>query len=154
MKSERLKEPLSMTNGGIAAMIKTYKPLPYEGINPLPTYISNGRTYTLIAKVPNKYEITLARLTVGESVSTGNSLAQALFESFTDHGERKRTSRSRVNGHDREFVAVKNTMTDCGVEFHPCLPSLNEAILLPLGEWFMMQNPEITAFSLVSQSCH
>jgi hypothetical protein len=135
-------------------MIKNYTPQTYEGLNPLPTYISNSRTYTLIATVPGDYTITLARLTVGESVSAGNPLAHALFESFTDHGERRKVSRSRVNGYDREFIAVKNAMIESGIEFHPVLSSPNEDILRSLGEWFAAQNPEIAAFSLVSQSCH
>jgi hypothetical protein len=135
-------------------MIKNFTPQPYEGLNPLPTYASHARAFTLGATVPGNYTITLAKLTVGESVSAGNPLAHALFESFTDHGERRKASRTRVNGHDRGFLAVKNAMIESGVEFHPALSSPCEDILRSLGEWFMAQNPEITAFSLVSQTCH
>jgi hypothetical protein len=135
-------------------MIKDFNPQRYDGCNPIPTYACNQRAYTLVATVPGDYVITLAKLTVGESVSAGNPLAHALFESFTHHGERMRAARTRVNGHDREFIAIKNAMIEAGIEFHPVLSSPCETILRSLGEWFMAQNPEITAFSLVSQSCH
>ncbi len=135
-------------------MIKNFTPRLYEGFNSLPTYVGNAQTFTLIADIPEGYTITLARLTVGESISAGNPLAHALFESYTHHGERMKTARTRVSGYDREFIAVKNAMIDAGVEFYPVLSSPCETILRSLGEWFMVQNPEITAFSLVSQRCH
>jgi hypothetical protein len=135
-------------------MIKSFIPQQYEGFNPLPAYVSNTRAYTLIATVPGDYVITLAKLTVGESDSAGNALAHALFESYTNHGARMKVARTRVNGHDRDFIAVKNAMIEAGVEFHPTLSSPCEAVLRSLGEWFMAENPDITGFSLVSQSCH
>lgn len=135
-------------------MIKNFTPQQFEGLNTLPIYVNNVRTYTLIATVPGDYVITLAKLTVGDSVSAGNPLSHALFESFTEHGERMKASRTRVNGHDKDFISVKNAMIETGVDFHPVLSSPCETILRSLGEWFMAQYPEITAFSLVSQSCH
>lgn len=135
-------------------MIKSFNPQPYAGLNPLPTYVTNGEVYILSAKVTGGYEITLARLTVGESVSAGNPLSHALFESFGYHGERLKAARTRVSGMDREFVAVKNAMTETGVEFHPALPNSCDTILYSLGQWYQAQNPEIEAFSLVRQTCH
>ena len=135
-------------------MIKDFTPMPYAGINPLPVYVSNVRTYKLIGGVPGGYTITLAKLTVGGSVSAGNPLAHALFESFSDHGEQMKTARTRVSGYDREFIAIKNAMIEAGVEFHPITTCSGEEILRALGEWFQTQNDEIASFSIVSQSCH
>ena len=58
-------------------MIKDFTPMPFEGINPLPDYVSNVRAYTLIGTVPGGYKVTLAKLTVGDSMSAGNPLAHA-----------------------------------------------------------------------------
>ena len=138
-------------------MIRTFNPQPFDGYNPLPNYVSDVNTHTLIGKTEGGYEITLAKLTYGSSLSAGNPLSHALFESFTDHGERRKVSRTRasgVNGIEREFIAVKNAMGETGVEFHPSLPCPCEAILETLGEWFKVQNPEIAEVSVVSQTCH
>lgn len=135
-------------------MIKSYAPQPYDGLNALPSYVANIRAYTLIGSVPGNYQITLAKLTVGDSMSAGNPLAHALYESYTDHGERAKAARTRASGVDREFAAVKSAMRETGVDFHPALPNSCETILYSLGEWFKVQNPEIEEISLVSQSCH
>lgn len=135
-------------------MIKYFTPQPYDGLNTLPDYVKNVQVFTLTAIVVGGYTITLARLTIGDSVSAGTPLAHALFESFSDHGEQMKTARTRVTGLDREFVAVKSAMTATGVEFHPALPNSCETILYSLGEWFQAKNSEIQEFSVVSQSCH
>ena len=116
-------------------MIKDFTPMPYEGINPLPDYVTNIRAYTLVGTAPGGYRVTLAKLTVGESKSAGNPLA-------------------RVSGFDREFIAVKNAMIETGVDFFPTLSSPCEEVLRSLGDWFMVSNPEITECSVVSQTCH
>lgn len=135
-------------------MIKSFEPQPYNGLNPLPSYVTNVSSFTLTGSVPGGYEITLAKLTVGESVSAGNPLSHALFESFDDHGRRMKATRTRVSGFDREFVAVKSAMSGCGFAFHPALPGAYETILYALGEFFQAQNPEIAEVAVVSQSCH
>ncbi len=135
-------------------MIKNFIPQPYNGLNALPIYATNVRAYTLVASIPNGYDITLAKLTVGESVSKGNMLSHAQFESYTDHGKRAMTARTRASGYDREFAAVKNAMIVTGVEFHPTLPKPCEAVIQALGEWFMAQNPELLKIELVSQTRH
>lgn len=135
-------------------MIKNFVPQPYEGINPMPDYVSNIRSYTLVGTAPGNYVVTLARLTVGESLSAGNPLTHALFESFTDHGERMKAARTRVSGYDREFIAVKNAMIETGVVFYPTLSSTCEELLQSLGEWFTVENTEITEFAVMSQTCH
>ena len=61
-------------------MIKNFTPMPYEGINPLPDYVTGIRTYELVGTVPGGYVVTLGKLTVGESMSAGNPLTHAIFE--------------------------------------------------------------------------
>lgn len=135
-------------------MIKNFTPMPYEGINPLPDYVTSIRTYELVGTVPGGYVVTLGKLTVGESMSAGNPLTHAIFESFSDHGVRQKAARTRVSGCDREFVAVKNAMMETGVEFFPSLPSPPEDIMRTLGDWFGVTNEDITEVSVVSQTCH
>ncbi len=135
-------------------MIKNFIPQPYDGLNAIPSYATNVRIFTLVATIPNSYEITLAKLTVGESVSQGNELSHAQFESYTDHGKRAKAARARAGGYDSEFIAVKNAMIVTGVEFHPTLPKPCEAVMQALGEWFMAQNPELERVELVSQTRH
>ena len=133
-------------------MIKSFTPQPYKGDNPLPTYVSNARVFTGTA--PGGYIVTLARLTVGQSVSAGNLLSHALFESFTDHGERRKVARTRVCGYDSEFVAARNAMMETGVEFHPMIPCTCDDLMNQLGDWLVVSNPELSRPSLMSQSCH
>ena len=135
-------------------MIKNFTPEQYAGVNTLPQYVTNARAYTLIGTVKGGYIITLAKLTVGSSMSAGNPLSHALFESFTDHGERMKTARTRVSGKNQELVAVKNAMVETGIEFNPALPNSCETILYSLGQYFQSVNPDIEAFSIVSQTCH
>lgn len=135
-------------------MIKNYNPRPFEQNNPLPSYVVVSAAYTLVAWTKNGYAITLAKLTVGESVSAGNPLTHALFESFSDHGERMAVARTRVSGYERTFTAVKNAMMEAGVEFEPVAPCHCETMLTALGAWIQAGNPEIAQYELVSQTCH
>lgn len=138
-------------------MIKNFIPQPFDGYNPLPDYVKDVDAFILTAKTDSGYEITLARLAYGTSLSAGNPLSHALFESFTDHGERGKASRTRASGMndaEREFTAIKNAMAETGVEFHPALPCDGATILCALGEWFKAQNPEIAEVSVVSQMRH
>lgn len=136
-------------------MVKDFMPQAYTGSNPLPSYATtNMMEYTLLGTVRGGYVITLARLTVGDSMSAGNPLTHALFESFTDHGERRSVARTRVSGFDREFTAVKNAMFAAGVEFTSAPPCSSEEILAAFGEWFIEKNPDIMSCSVVSQTCH
>lgn len=136
-------------------MIKGFIPRDYAGPNPLPSYVTTGvMEYTLLGRIQDSYVITLAKLTVGDSMSAGNPLTHALFESFTDHGERRAVARTRVSGYDREFTAVKNAMSAAGVEFSSAPPCGADEILAAFGEWFRECNPEITGCSVVSQICH
>lgn len=136
-------------------MIKDFIPTPFTGPNPLPSYATADTTeYTLLGTVQGGYTITLAKLTIGDSVSAGNPLTHALFESFTDHGARMAVARTRVSGFDREFTAVKNAMFAAGVEFNSAPPCSTEELLTAFGDWFMAHNPEITGCSVVSQTCH
>ena len=135
-------------------MIKSFTPRAFDGANKIPGYATKVAQYTLLGEVVGGYVITLAKLTVGESVSAGNQLTHAAFESFDDHGRRKAAVRTRVSGYNREFVAVQNAMIGAGVEFAPVTPCGSEDVLNALGNWFREHNPEIAKCSLVSQRCH
>ena len=135
-------------------MIKSFTPEQYTGVNSLPLYVTGVREYTLVGTTTAGYVITLGRLTVGSSMSAGNPLSHALFESFTDHGERMKTARTRVSGKNQELTAVKNAMTEAGIEFNSALPNSCETILYSLGQYFQSVNSDIREFSLMSQTCH
>ena len=135
-------------------MIKSFTPEQYAGVNSLPLYVTGVREYTLVGTTKEGYVITLGRLSVGNSLSAGNPLSHALFESFTDHGERMKTACTRVSGKNQELVAVKNAMTETGIEFNPALPNSCETILYSLGQYFQSVNPDIREFALMSQTCH
>ena len=135
-------------------MIKNYNPRPFEQPNPLPTYAVISGDYTLTATVKGGYVITLAKLTIGESVSADKPLTHALFQSFSDHGEQMFVARTRVSGYERAFAAVKNAMMEAGVEFEPVAPCHPETLLTALGAWIQAGNPDIERYDLVSQSCH
>ena len=139
-------------------MIREFTPKPYEGQVQLPAYVTDVRSYTLTANTPEGYSVTLGRLTIGESKSAGNPLTHVLFESYDDHGRRCKTSRSRMGGFNREFIAVQNAMTEAGVNFLPAPSCPSDEILGALGECFERSNPALSGFSVdvagVSQNCH
>ena len=135
-------------------MIKNFEPQPYDGLNPLPSYVTNVSSFTLTGSVPGGCDITRAQLTGGDSVRAGNPVCHAGCGGVGDHGRRMKATRTRVSGFDREFVAVKSAMSGCGFAFHPALPGACETILYALGEFFQAQNPEIAEVAVVSQSCH
>ena len=132
-------------------MIKSFTPRPYDGDKLLPSYVTNVRMYTLVATVTGGYNVVLGKLSIGDSVSAGNPLAHAVFESFDDHGRHMTMTRSRMNGREREYAAVKNSMFDAGVEFAPDVTFCeSEKFLDALGAWFQGQNPDIK----ITASCH
>lgn len=136
-------------------MIKNYNPRPFEQPNPLPTYVAITDQYELLAKTKTGYTITLAKLTVGNSLSAGHLLSHVLFESFSDHGERMSVVRTRVSDNSgRAFSAVMGAMMGAGVEFESVTPCHFETMLTALGAWIQAKNPEIEKYELVSQSCH
>lgn len=132
-------------------MIKNYNPRPFEQFNPLPTYVAITEQYELLAKTKAGYTITLAKLTVGKSVSAGNQLSHALFEGFTDHGERMAVARTRVSGYERVFNAVMNAMMEVGVKFEAVTPCHSETMLTALGAWIQLRNSDIEQYEVVSQ---
>ena len=135
-------------------MIKNFIPQPYIGENPLPTYVSKLRQYILVGTIAGGYKITLAKLTIGDSISASNLLTHALFESYNDHGEQMALSRTRVSGHEREFWAVKNAMINVGIEFKNVTSCSSEEIMKSLGAWFRKQNSDIKYCSVVSHTSH
>ena len=135
-------------------MIKNYNPRPFEQFTPLPTYVVITEQYELLAKTKTGYTIKLAKLTIGKSMSAGNPLSHALFESFSDHGERMAVARTRVSGNGRVFSAVMNAMMEVGVEFESVTPCHSEIMLTALGAWIQLENPDIEHYEVVSQSRH
>ncbi len=133
-------------------MIKNYNPRPFEQFNSLPTYVTVTEQYELLAKTKTGYVIRLAKLTVGKSVSAGNQLSHALFEGFSDHGERRAVARTRMNGYERVFNAVMNAMLEVGVEFESVTPCHSEMMLTALGAWIQARNPDIEKYEIVAQS--
>ena len=135
-------------------MIKSIKLKPFDGSGILPAYMKELQVYTLLAKVKGNYEITLARLTVGDLLSGSKKLFHALFESYTDHGKKMRETKSRVNGFERDFIAVKSAMFVAGIEFNPIAPCHFSELLKGLGAYYQAVNPEIQEYAVVSQKCY
>ena len=135
-------------------MIKNYNPCPFEHFNALPNYVIVTEQYELLAKTKTGYVIKLAKLTVGKSMSAGNLLIHVLFESFSDHGERRTVARTRVSGYERVFNAVVNAMMEIGVEFESIAPCHSEVMLTALGLWIQLRNPDIEKYEVVSQNSH
>ena len=133
-------------------MIKNYNPRPFEGFSTLPTYVTVTEQYELLGKTKTSYVIKLAKLTVGKSMSAGNPLSHALFESFSDHGERMAVARTRVSGNGRVFSAVMNAMMEVGVDFESVTPCHSEVMLTALGAWIQARNPDIEKYEIVAQS--
>ena len=137
-------------------MIRNVNLKPFEVSCELPTYVygSGVEKYTLIATVPGNYEITLAKLIIGTSLSGKSVLSHAMFESYTEHGEKMCETKIRVGGCEREFMAAKNAMTKAGIEFEPILPCHFCDLLNGLGAYYQAVNPEIQMYKVLSQSCH
>ena len=92
-------------------------------------------------------------LTVGDLPSGSKKLFHALFESYTDHGKKMRETKSRVNGFERDFIAVKSAMFVAGIEFNPIAPCHFSELLKGLGAYYQAVNPEIQDYTVVSQKC-
>ena len=136
-------------------MIKNVNLKPFDKPNRLPTYVyGNGVTkYTLIATVPGDYKITLAKLTIGSSMSGTTELSHAMFESYSNHGEKMSEAKVRVSGCERDFMAVKNVMSKVGIECESIAPCHFSVLLSALGANYKAVNPEISEYTAVSQKC-
>lgn len=132
------------------------KPFDADKICELPTYVYGGgiEKYTLVATVPGNYKIILAKLTIGTSVSGATTLSHAMFESYSEHGEKMSESKIRISGCEREFMAVKNAMSEVGIEFKSIAPCHFLDLLNALGAYYQAVNPEISEYVVVSQGCH
>ena len=137
-------------------MIRNVELKPFEKSCELPTYVygSGIEKYTLVGTVQGGYKITWARLTIGSSVSAGTELAHALFESYTDHGEKMSETKIRIAGAEKEFMAAKNVMIKAGIEFNPTAPCHFLDLLNALGAYYQAGNPEILRYEVLSQRCH
>ena len=139
-------------------MIKNVQLKPFD-VNKcceFPAYVyGNGiEKYTLVATVPNGYKITLAKLTVGTSVSGETTLSHAKFESYSEHGEKMSEAKARIGGFEREFMVAKNAMSKVGIEFNPIVPCHFSDLLNALGAYYQAVNPEIKEYAVMSQRCH
>lgn len=84
-------------------MIKKYNPRPFEQVSSLPTYVEITNQYELLARTKDNYVIRLIKLTVGTSMSAGKPLSHVLFESFSDHGERRAITKTCIGGYNSAF---------------------------------------------------
>ena len=129
---------------------------PFKDSCELPAYVyQNGvDRHTLIATIMGKYKITLARLLIGKSNSNDTVLTHAMFESYTEYGEKMAETKFRISGLESEFMAVKNIMWIAGIEFSE-MPSCHFLELLnALGAYYQAVNPEIEDYGIVSQICY
>lgn len=129
-------------------MIKNVDLKPFKKFQLFPAYVyKNGiEIYTLNATVSGGYEITLAQIIVGNSLSGGAPLCHVLFEGYAKNGQKMIETKTRVGGYEREFNAVKQAMIKAGVEFEPIAPCHLEELLEGLGAWYKAANPDIQEF--------
>ena len=137
-------------------MIKNVQLEPFDVSYEFPTYVygKGVEKYTLIATVRGDYKITLAKLKIGTSKSGETELAHAIFERYTNHGEKMSEVKSRTSGCESDFMAVKNAMSKVGIEFENIAPCHFSELLNALGAYYQAINPEITEYAVVSQRCH
>lgn len=127
-------------------MIKSVDLKPFTKTNPLPTYArwQGLEIYTLRATVNGGYEITLANLTIGRSMSAKNPLSHVLYESYDNHGKKMSEVRMRAGGYEREFMAVTGAMAGAGIIFDAVDPSCPvEELMNEIGGWYKASNPDI-----------
>ena len=137
-------------------MIKDVNLKPFDSSCELPTYVygKGVSRYALIATVAGGYKVMLARLSKGISLSGQNELSHALFESYTDHGEKMSEAKFRVGGCDSEFWAVKKAMAKTGIIFNSTTPCHFLDLLNALGAFYQAANPDIEEYAVVSKMCH
>ncbi|MGM9539253.1 hypothetical protein [Anaerovibrio sp.] len=135
-------------------MVTNFIPRRFDGYNPMPTYVADKRTYTLVGTLKTGYEICLGRLTSGVSASGNNTLYHILFESFDDHGRRMCEVRSRATGPIGPINALVDALAGAGVSVTNVTACTCPTVLNSLGKWFLKHNPELESCAVVSQSCH
>ena len=140
----------------VTVMIKNVNLKPFTNVQAFPAYVykKGVNIYTLNATVTGGYEITLARITLGDSMSGGLPLSHVLFESYTKQGQKRIETKTRVGGYEREFNAAKQAMLKAGIEFEPIAPCHLEELLKALGAWYKAANPDIQEYVVLSQRCH
>lgn len=137
-------------------MIKNVALKPFTETCELPSYVYKNvfYKYTLTATIEGDYKVVLARLITGYTNSADNILSHALFESYTDHGDKMIETKVRVDGFEREFMAAKSVMVSAGIEFEPIPPCHVSELLKGLGAYYQRQNPDIKSYAVMSQTCH
>lgn len=135
-------------------MIKSVDLKPFTKTNPLPTYArwQGLEIYTLKATVNGGYEITLANLTIGRSMSAKNPLSHVLYESYDDHGKKMSEVKIRAGGDEREFMAVAGAMAGAGIIFDTIESSRPvEDLMTEIGNWYKNSNPDIQEIEVTLQ---
>ena len=103
-------------------MIKNFIPQPYEGGNPLPDYVGNRSEYVLIGDAPGGYKITLAKLTVGDSMSAGNPLAHAILRgSVNPYGQ------TQPNYHYEDLLLLLHLYQEKNLKNPACVVDTNHS---------------------------
>ena len=136
-------------------MIKSVNLKPFDTTCKFRDYVYRNKVdeYELVGVV-GSYSICLARLRMGKSRTANGEYSNVIFESYDSHGKKMRESKFRMDGCDREFMAVKNAMNGAGVEFENIAPCHFLELLNALGAYYKAKNPEITEYTVLSQRCH
>ncbi len=124
----------------------------FDGNSSIPSYVTNKECYAIIGKTETGYDISLGRLTLGESASAGKTLYHALYESYDDHGHRMSMVRGRSSGPMGKTNAALSAMAGTGVTLADVTVTNFLEVLNQLGEWFLKHNSELKSYDIVSQS--
>ena len=139
-------------------MIRKIDLKPFDKFRELPLYVfykAKVNKYFLTAKVLGGYVINLAELHLAElENSNGEYMAQVIFKSYTNHGEKMIETKSRVDGLECQFIAVMNAMINAGIIFDTVTPCHFLDLLNALGARYQADNPDILNYSVMSQMCH
>ena len=127
-------------------MIMSINLKPFDKFCELPAYVyGNGvDRYVLTATIIGGYEITLARLIVGNPPTIKvNDMTHALFESYTPYGKKMIETKARATGFKHGFVAAINAMEKAGISFNSVAPCHFSDLLNALGAHYNRINPDI-----------
>lgn len=132
-------------------MAINFLPRRFDGINSIPSYVTNRDIYELVGQTKHGYDIRLGRITVGQSTSAGNVLYHALYESYDSHGHRMSMVRSRSSGPMGRTNAALCAMSGTGVVLADVTATSFLDVLNQLGEWFLEHNSELENYTIMSQ---
>ena len=133
-------------------IVYSYIPKPYNGVAALPASTKQIDDYTLVAKAPGGYQITLAKLATGRTANAACSYtAQALFESYNFDGSRAAVTSAKASGigYNKIATAAMNAMGQAGVTFARPATWEPESLMRGLGEYISRVNPELSNFQVI-----